>query len=104
MVIKPKNKGIEFDKYGYLTDFDSWDFDLAKLIAVDESIDHLTDEHWRLIYYLRNYYDIHKDIPMIRQICINTGLCLKDIYRLFPTGPVKGLIRIAGLPLPVKCL
>lgn len=97
-------KGIEFDKSGFLKDFRKWDFDVAELIAYQEGVDYLDTKHWRLIFYLRDYFNKNEDTPMIRTICRDTGLCLKDIYKLFPTGPVKGLCRIAGLPRPTNCL
>lgn len=104
MVRNSLNKGVKFDESGFLTDFDMWDYELAKIIAHNENITELSSEHWKLIFFLRDYYNKHEVCPMIRQICCATGLCLKDIYRLFPSGPVKGLFRIAGLPRPTNCL
>ena len=41
---------------------------------------------------------------MIRTICKETNLKLKDIYVLFPLGPARGACRVAGLPKPDGCV
>jgi len=41
---------------------------------------------------------------MIRTICQETGLRLKEIYELFPLGPARGACRVAGLPKPDGCV
>jgi tRNA 2-thiouridine synthesizing protein E len=41
---------------------------------------------------------------MIRSICKNTNLQLRQIYELFPSGPAKGACKLAGLPKPDGCV
>jgi tRNA 2-thiouridine synthesizing protein E len=41
---------------------------------------------------------------MVRKICQTTGLSLKRIYELFPSGPAKGACKLAGLPKPDGCV
>jgi len=41
---------------------------------------------------------------MVRKICKNTGLKLKYIFELFPSGPAKGACKLAGLPKPDGCV
>lgn len=41
---------------------------------------------------------------MIRKLTKETGLPLKHIYELFPTGPAKGACKLAGLPKPTGCV
>ena len=41
---------------------------------------------------------------MIRSICKTTGVPLKQIYELFPSGPAKGACKLAGLPKPDGCV
>jgi len=41
---------------------------------------------------------------MVRKVCKNTGLSLKKIFELFPSGPAKGACKIAGLPKPDGCV
>ena len=42
--------------------------------------------------------------PMIRKMCKETGLSLRQIYELFPSGPAKGACKVAGLPKPTGCV
>jgi tRNA 2-thiouridine synthesizing protein E len=63
----------------------------------------VTENHWKVLYYLRRYYFEFKLAPMIRQLCKDTGFTLRQIYDLFPSGP-KGACRIAGLPRPLGCV
>jgi len=41
---------------------------------------------------------------MIRKMCKDTGLDLKKIYALFPSGPAKGACKLAGLSKPTGCV
>ncbi|HQM75563.1 MAG TPA: TusE/DsrC/DsvC family sulfur relay protein, partial [Candidatus Saccharicenans sp.] len=42
--------------------------------------------------------------PMIRKMVNETGINLKHIYELFPSGPAKGACKVAGLPKPDGCV
>jgi dissimilatory sulfite reductase related protein len=42
--------------------------------------------------------------PMVRSICQDTGIRLREIYTLFPQGPARGACKIAGLPKPDGCV
>ncbi|HPU35729.1 MAG TPA: TusE/DsrC/DsvC family sulfur relay protein [Bacillota bacterium] len=94
---------IELDEYGFIVNFEDWTEDVARAFAADEGID-LTDNHWKVINYLREYYAENQIAPMIRMLCKDTGFSLKQIYELFPAGPAKGACRIAGLPKPTGCV
>jgi tRNA 2-thiouridine synthesizing protein E len=41
---------------------------------------------------------------MVRAMCKGTGVALKRIYELFPSGPAKGACKLAGLPKPDGCV
>ena len=43
---------IHVDDEGFLTEYDEWDEDLAKVLAAQIGIE-LTDEHWKAIRFLR---------------------------------------------------
>ncbi|MFZ5754813.1 MAG: TusE/DsrC/DsvC family sulfur relay protein [Bacillota bacterium] len=85
------------DREGYLVDWSEWDEEVAQVLARDEGIEHLTEKHWLVISFIRNYYEDFQQIPSLRKICTHTGLNTLEIYRLFPSGPVRGPCRIAGL-------
>jgi TusE/DsrC/DsvC family sulfur relay protein len=94
----------EFDEKGYLIDFDAWNREVAESLAAVVEIEALTDDHWRVIEFLRRYQSEHGVAPMIRVLCKETGFTLKQIYELFPSGPAKGACRVAGLPRPDSCV
>lgn len=95
---------IELDEDGFLVDPDVWNEDVAKALAVTEEVTELTENHWKLIEYLRNYFKEFGIAPMIRKLCKETGFSLKEIYELYPTGPAKGACKVAGLPKPTGCV
>ncbi|MFZ5632346.1 MAG: TusE/DsrC/DsvC family sulfur relay protein [Bacillota bacterium] len=95
---------IEIDEDGFIVDPEQWNEDVAKYFAGVEGITDLTDDHWKVIHYLRDYYKQFQIAPMIRKLCKETGCSLKYIYELFPTGPAKGACKLAGLPKPTGCV
>ena len=95
---------IEVDEDGFIQEPDLWSEELAAVIAELEEVDELTEEHWKVINYLRSYYQEFGIAPMIRKLCKETGFKLKYIYELFPSGPAKGACKIAGLPKPTGCV
>ncbi len=97
-------KDIEVDEDGFITDPNLWNEDIAKGFAQLEGITELTQEHWKVINYLRDYYLKFGIAPMIRKLCKDTGFQLKYIYELFPSGPAKGACKLAGLPKPTGCV
>jgi dissimilatory sulfite reductase related protein len=64
----------------------------------------LTEDHWKLINYIRDYYAKFGIAPMVRKITKDTGYTLKRIYELFPSGPAKGTCKLAGLSKPTGCV
>jgi tRNA 2-thiouridine synthesizing protein E len=102
--VEVEGKAFEVDEDGFLQEPDKWNEEVARMFAKLEGIDDLTDEHWKVINYLRNYYLEFNIAPMIRKLCKDTGFKLKKIYELFPSGPAKGACKIAGLPKPTGCV
>ncbi len=99
------DKQVEVDEDGFIQEPDQWTEDLAAALAKsEEEVAELTAEHWKVINYLRNYYKQFGIAPMIRKLCKETGMELKYIYQLFPSGPAKGACKIAGLPKPTGCV
>jgi len=95
---------IELDEDGFIVNPDDWTDGVAIAFASAEGINALTDDHWKVINYLRDYYKQFQIAPMIRKLCKETGCSLKYIYELFPTGPAKGACKLAGLPKPTGCV
>lgn len=95
---------LDLDEDGFLQNPDLWNAGIAQVFAEKEGIGALTDEHWKVINMIRNYYLQFGIAPMIRKVCKDTGFELKYIYQLFPTGPAKGACKLAGLPKPTGCV
>jgi TusE/DsrC/DsvC family sulfur relay protein len=95
---------IEVDEDGFIQQPDSWNQNVAAALGTTEGVDNLTEEHWKVVNYLRDYYLKFGVAPMIRKLCKETGFDLKKIYALFPSGPAKGACKVAGLPKPTGCV
>ena len=101
---------VETDEEGYITDISLWTRELAEFIAKDENID-MSDDHWEVVNFLRNYYEEHQIAPAVRVLikAIKKSLGVdkgnsKYLYELFPYGPAKQACKIAGLPKPTGCI
>jgi dissimilatory sulfite reductase related protein len=99
-----KGKVYEVDEDGFLQDPALWSEDVARDFMSTEGIADLTEDHWKIIHYIRNYYLQFGIAPMVRKVCKQTGFSLKEIYNLFPSGPAKGACKLAGLPKPTGCV
>jgi tRNA 2-thiouridine synthesizing protein E len=95
---------VELDEEGFLEDHSRWNEDVAKALAITEHVEELTEEHWRMINYIREYYEEYEVAPMVRKMVRDTGFDRDKIYVLFPAGPRKGACKIAGLPKPTGCI
>ena len=96
---------LALDEDGFMEEPSLWNEKGAQAIAKTEGIDgELTEDHWKVINYLREYYLKNQIAPMIRRLTKETGFTLKEIYALFPSGPAKGACKLAGLPKPTGCV
>ena len=98
------------DEDGYLVNLDQWNKDVAQYLATQEGLN-MTDAHWEVVDFLREYYDEYKIAPMIRILTKAIGQKLgkekgntKYLYDLYPGGPAKQACKIAGLPKPTGCV
>ena len=95
---------IEVDEDGFIVNPDLWSEAIVQVFGKLEGVEQLTEKHWKVINYLRDYYKQFGIAPMIRKLCKETGFTLKEIYELFPSGPAKGACKLAGLPKPTGCV
>jgi tRNA 2-thiouridine synthesizing protein E len=103
-IFEVEGREYEVDEDGYLQDPSIWNEAVASDFAASEGVTDLTEEHWKVIKYLRNYYLQFGIAPMIRKLSKETGFKLNKIYELFPSGPAKGACKLAGLPKPTGCV
>ncbi len=92
------------DEDGFIDDFNNWNKSWVGYVKHTEGIEELTDEHWKVISVLQDYYKKNGIAPMVRILSKVTGYKLKYIYELFPSGPGKGACKMAGLPKPTGCV
>jgi len=95
---------VEVDEDGFLQEPDVWNESVAAALATTEGVSDMTEAHWKVVNYLRDYYAKFGIAPMIRKLCKETGYPLKEIYELFPSGPAKGACKVAGLAKPTGCV
>ncbi|MDH5637770.1 MAG: TusE/DsrC/DsvC family sulfur relay protein [Nitrospinota bacterium] len=100
----------ETDEDGYLVNVDQWNKDVAAVLAKDEGVE-MSENHWEVVDFLREYYEEYKIAPMIRILTKAIGKKLgkekgntKYLYELYPGGPAKQACKIAGLPKPTGCV
>jgi len=103
-------KAVEVDEEGYLVNLADWTEDVAKVLSKQDELE-LTESHWEVINFLREYYDEYQIAPAVRVLTKAIGKKLgkdkgnsKYLYELFPYGPAKQACRFAGLPKPTGCV
>ena len=99
-----EERSYEVDEDGFLQNAEIWNESVALDFARSEGLTELTESHWKIIKYIRYYYDQFGIAPMIRKLCKQTCFKLEEIYALFPSGPAKGACKVAGLPKPTGCV
>jgi tRNA 2-thiouridine synthesizing protein E len=97
-------KSIDFDKEGFMKDPGLWDSGVAAGIAQDEGIDEMSEKHWAVVNFIREYWKEHDLAPPVRLLCKEAGITVREVYKLFTSGPARGACRIAGLPKPDGCV
>lgn len=108
--IEINGKRYPLDENGYLADMSLWDRDFANAMAERDHLT-LTDEHWQVIEFLRDYYQETDTAPAMRiflkalkSVFGPDQANSRNLYRLFPYGPAKQAAKYAGLPKPPHCV
>lgn len=109
-LVKTMQNDILLDEEGYLLDLKDWTPELANQLAKDVGVE-MTDNHWEIIYLLRDFYHEYEVSPAMRPLVKAVTKELgkdkgRSIYlmTLFPGSPPKLAAKIAGLPKPANCL
>ncbi len=97
------HRDIESDD-GFLKEMSSWSREIAEELARKYNIGPLNDDHWKVIEYVKDYYETYPQGPPIVRLCKATGFSRKYICELFLCGYVRGAFRLAGLPHPAGCI
>jgi tRNA 2-thiouridine synthesizing protein E len=110
MTLEVGGKVLETDEEGYIANLSDWSPEAAERMAADDGCD-LTEYHWEVINFLRDYYQEYQIAPAVRVLTKAIGKKLgadkgnsKYLYELFPYGPAKQACKYAGLPKPTGCV
>lgn len=95
---------IHVDDEGFMTDPGEWSEELAEALAKEIAIDTLTEDHWKIIRFLRKDYEENGETATIRRVSTMVGIPTKQLYQLFPKKPAKKMAYVAGLPKPTGCV
>ncbi len=97
-------KTVQVNDEGYMTDPSEWNREIASAIAVEEGIGELMDGHWKVIDFLQKDYEEKGTMPSLRRMTKAGGVPTKELYALYPGGPLKKSSKIAGLKKPASCV
>ena len=110
MGIELNGKTLDTDEEGYLATLADWSPEIAEHMATLDECD-LSDYHWEVINFLREYYEEYQIAPAVRVLTKAIGKRLgkdkgnsKYLYQLYPYGPAKQACKYAGLPKPTGCV
>jgi len=93
---------LEVSVDGYLKDMTQWNEDIAREIAKEIGIE-LTEKHFAVLNYLREK-TVAGETLTIRKVGKSGIVDIKELYKLFPKGPLKFSSKIAGIPKPTSCI
>ncbi len=95
----------KLDCEGFLSDMEFWSTDVAEKLANQNAIGEyrLSDDHWKVIKYVREYYNKNGTGPAAVKVAQEFGFSTKDLCNLFSCGLVKGAYKLAGIPKPPGC-
>jgi tRNA 2-thiouridine synthesizing protein E len=110
IVLSYKNNIIATDKQGYLLNHLVWQEKLALVMARNDKFE-LTEAHWEVINFVRQFYLTYNTSPAIRALTKamkaefgEAKASSRYLYKLFPEGPAKQATKYAGLPKPARCI
>ncbi|WP_150050678.1 MULTISPECIES: TusE/DsrC/DsvC family sulfur relay protein [Methylomonas] len=110
MVLIVDGLSLETTDDGFLRDCSAWNRQVAEALACADGIE-IGEEHWEILYFIRNYYSQFKHLPNARMFAAAIRKQLGDekaasryLQTLFPQGPLKYACKLAGLPKPPTCL
>jgi len=95
---------VDVNEEGFMTEPGQWTRAIGEAIAAELEITPMTEAHWKLIDFLQKDYAEQGQMPSIRRVKNAGGIPTKELYGLFPDGPLKKASRIAGLPKPSSCI
>jgi tRNA 2-thiouridine synthesizing protein E len=94
---------VDVDDEGYMTNHSQWTRDVAAALAQEEGIT-LNDPHWKVLDFIDRDFQERGVVPGMRRMNKIGGIPTKELYSLFPGGPIKKAAKISGYPKPASCV
>ena len=89
---------------GFFENPQEWSEEMAPEIARTAGINELSEQHWRIIKFMRHEFEEKGTGPTVLVLGKTSGVSIKELYELFPKGPAKVAAKIAGIPKPRGCI
>ena len=94
---------IDVTDEGYMTNHSQWNKVIAETLAEEQGIK-LNAEHWQVLDFIDKDFKEKGVVPGMRRMNKIGGIPTKELYALFPGGPIKKAAMIAGYPKPASCV
>mgnify|MGYP000443690400 CR=1 FL=1 len=94
---------VRLNAEGFFEDPSQWTREMATEMATADGLT-LSDKHWQVIDFMRREFLEKGTGPTVRVLGKASGVSIKELYQLFPTGPAKTAARLAGIPKPKGCI
>jgi TusE/DsrC/DsvC family sulfur relay protein len=94
---------FDIDEEGYMTNHAQWNREIAAALAQEEGIT-LADAHWKVLDFIDRDFQEKGIVPGMRRMNKVGNVPTKDLYALFPNGPIKKAAKISGYPKPASCV
>lgn len=98
------DREVHVDEEGFMTEYDEWDEALAATLAANIGIDALTEDHWKVITFLRVDFADKGETATLRRVSTVGEVPTKQLFELFPKKPARKMAYVAGLPKPAGCI
>jgi len=92
---------IDVNEEDYMTNHAQWKPAIAEALAQEVGIV-LTPAHCKVIEFIDKDFKEKGVVPGMRRMNKVGGIPTKDLYALFPDGPIKKAGRIACYPKPAS--
>ncbi len=94
---------VTVNEEGYMTDPSQWNNDIANEISSEIGIE-LSEKHFEVLNYLREKHAAEETLTIRKVGKSGVVANIKELYTLFPKGPLKFSSKIAGIPKPASCV
>lgn len=94
---------IDVTEEGYMTNHAQWNRGIAAALAQELGLT-LTENHWKVLEFIDKDFKEKGVVPGMRRMNKVGNIPTKELYTLFPDGPIKKAAKISGYPKPASCV